>query len=96
MRSLAGSRPAAESVSQRRWQTVLLLLQPPLTLAYLLAVRRGWVEPSYAPIAVLALCPLAVLLLGRSRWAVMAAVLELGWAMLAAMSIGFAIAWQLC
>lgn len=82
-------------MSRRTWQTVLLLVQPPLTLAYLLAVRHGWAEPSYGPIAVLALCPLLVLLFGRSRWLATAAVLELGWAMLAAMSIGFAIAWRL-
>ena len=100
MRSRAGSRPATEGVSRPSWQTVLLLLQPPLTLLYLLAVRGGWLVPSYIPVAVLAVFPLAVLLLGRtaegSRWLVAAAALEIGWALLAAMSVGFAIAWQLC
>ena len=85
-------------MSRPAWQTVLLLLQPPLTLAYLLAVRGGWVAPSYTPVVILALLPLAVLMLARGagrRWLVVAAVLELGWALLAAMSIGFAIAWRL-
>ena len=62
-------------------------------------MRRGWVLPSYTPVAALAVFPLAVLLLGRraaGSWRVAAAVLELGWALLAAMSVGFAIAWQLC
>jgi hypothetical protein len=84
-------------VSRPAWQTVLLLLHPPLTLLYLVAVRGGWVAPSYVPVAILALAPLAVLLRGgRTRWRVMAAALELAWAILAAMSVGFAIAWQLC
>jgi hypothetical protein len=83
-------------VSRRRWQTVLLLLQPPLTLLYLLAVRGGWAVPSYLPIAILALCPIAAFLLGGRRgWIAAVAMLEIGWAVLAAMSVGWAIAWRL-
>jgi hypothetical protein len=90
-----------------RWQLALALAQPPLSVLYLLLVHRGRLAPSFAPLGLLALLPLASAAVGltawrsappatRSRhgWLVALAVLELAWTGLAQSMIGFAIAWR--
>jgi hypothetical protein len=89
------------------WQLALVLAQPPLSVLYLWLVRRETIRPSFVPLAVLALVPLASAAIGlgawrtarpptRSRhaWLIAVAVLELAWTALAEAMVGFAIAWR--
>jgi drug/metabolite transporter (DMT)-like permease len=95
-------------VSRRTlWLLLLLLPQPPLSLAYLMAIRARQIEPSFLPPLVLALAPLAAAIgsaatLLRERnaprtrlWILLVAgVAELLWAVLTLAMVGFAIAWR--
>jgi hypothetical protein len=85
----------------------LLVPQPPLSLLYLLAVRDGRVAPSFVPLLLLALLPVASAMVGvltrgpsrpgdrRWRAALIAvAVLELAWTAVSEAMVGFAIAWR--
>jgi hypothetical protein len=82
------------------WSAVLLLPEPPLALAYLLAVRAERVAPAFGPVAALALFPLAAVAvavrgLGGARWVVLGlAVVELASLVVVAGMIGFAKAWR--
>jgi hypothetical protein len=91
----------------RSWQVALLLPQPPLSILYLLLIRAERVPPRFAPVVVLAVLPLASLVVGIRRWvrshpprgrrelALLAvSLLELAWAVLSAAVVGFAIALQ--
>jgi len=87
----AGAATAAR-LGGHRWKS------PKVHNNYLIALRGRLVAPSFVPIIVLSVFPLAALVLGASRgwrWGVAAlALLELGWAALAEAMVGFAIAWQ--
>src|SRR5262245_14234525 len=100
----AGSMPAGDAT---RWQIVLLLACPVLSVGYLLAIRAGKLEPRYGPVIVLATLPAAVLVgslvglrtappgEGASHAGMLAlAVLELAWTVIALAMVGFAIAWR--
>jgi hypothetical protein len=89
------------------WPVALLLLQPPLAVVYLLAVRAGRAAPSFAAVVALGLFPLAAGILGalglrrapsgsRAGWAAVVglALVELGFVVLTAAMIGFAKAWR--
>jgi hypothetical protein len=89
-----------------RWQALLLIPQPPLSLAYLLAMRARWLPPSYAPVFALALLPLLSMLAGLAglrsgqprvgRAALFTlAVVETAWAALTIAIVGFARVWHL-
>jgi hypothetical protein len=86
----------------RRW--ALLVPHPPLSLLYLFAVRHGRVHPRFAPLVVLAAFPVAALAGAVRRLAagprserssaiaiLCAAVIEVGWAVLALAIVGIAI-----
>jgi hypothetical protein len=87
------------------WQTILLLPHPVLTILYLLAVRAGRVEPSFAAVVVLVVLPVLSTLVGvtqlrrtespgsrRGHIVLLAiAVLEVSFTVLAAAVVGFAI-----
>jgi hypothetical protein len=90
-----------------RWPAILLLPAPPLSLAYLLAVRAERLSPAFAPVVALAAFPLAAAALGMlalraspagERGGPLAvvgvALAELLWAVLAAAMVGFARAWR--
>ncbi len=87
-------------MSARGWQLLLLLPQPPLTLLYLLAIRSQRVRPSFTPVILLGLLPVAALVVAvvavrpRQPMALLLAVLEIALAVLAAAMVGFAIAWR--
>jgi hypothetical protein len=94
------SRPLA-------WQLALALAQPPLSVLYLALVRGEHLRPSFVPLGVLALLPLASAAVGLVAWRtarpaarrwhgglVALAVVELAWTGLAEAMIGFAIAWR--
>ncbi len=100
-------QPAGLESRQRRAVLAILLLgaQPVLSLAYLLSMRRYWLPPSFVVPVLLGVLPLvagavAVRLLrhGGQRMRVMATamflvcVAELGWSVLVAAMVGFAIA----
>lgn len=89
------------------WLLLLLLPQPPLSLAYLMAIRARQIEPSFLPPLVLALAPLvaavaSTTMLLRDRGAPRARLLfvliagaaELLWAAITLAVVGFAIAWR--
>jgi hypothetical protein len=84
----------------RAWQTVLLALQPPLSLAYLFAMRAEQLPASFLPLMLLAAFPVAALVgelapghTGRRRALVVAlAFLEILWTIVAQVFVGFAIA----
>ena len=98
-------RPRAGALA---WQALLLVPEPVLSLAYLVAVRAECLRPSFVPIVVLAAFPLASAVVGarhlRAAGAgvtrrsgivlLVVAALELVWAVVAAMMVGFAIAWR--
>ena len=86
---------------------MLLVPQPPLSLLYLFAVRDQRIVPRFAPLLVLALFPVASVVIGvlarglsrpddrRRRAALIAvAVLQLAWTVAAQAMVGFAIAWR--
>jgi hypothetical protein len=89
-----------------RWLALLLVPQPPLSFAYLMAVRARQIEPSFLPPMLLAAFPLAAAGLSayrlfrdraRARFSWLAlgvSVIELLWAMLTLSIVGFAIAWR--
>ena len=73
--------------------------QPVLSVLYILALRLGVLRPSFVPLAVLTLFPLASLVLGvraRRTQAVLLvfAVLEVIGAVIGEAIVGFAVAWQ--
>jgi hypothetical protein len=90
------------------WQALLLVPEPVLSLAYLVAIRAERLHPSFVPIIVLAAFPLASAVVGARRLRasgagvtrrlgivlLAVAALELVWAVVAAMMVGFAIAWR--
>lgn len=90
------------------WQALLLVPEPLLSLAYLGAIRAERLQPSFMPIVVLAAFPLASAVVGARRLQATSAgttrrsgivllgvaALELVWAVVAAMMVGFAIAWR--
>jgi hypothetical protein len=86
------------------WQGLLLLPQPPLSLAYLLAVRAGWLGASFVPLLFLITLPVASAAAGvvgmrQSRsGAIMTglvlAAVELAWGVLSLAIAGFQIAWR--
>ena len=86
-------------MSARAWQVALLLPGPPLTLLYLLLIRAEHLRPSFGPVVVLGLAPLASIAVGvsvrplRTSLLVLAFVEILG-AILAAALVGFAVAAQ--
>jgi hypothetical protein len=99
--------PPGAADGARAWQIAALLPQPPLSLLHLLLIRAERVPPSFAPVVLLGVLPLASLAIGlrrraRSRAArgagevalLCAALLELAWAVLSAAMVGFAIAWR--
>jgi hypothetical protein len=65
-------------------------------MAYLLAIRAGVLRPTFVPVAVLALFPIAALLVprGRRSGTAIIAVLELLATALVAAMVGVAIAWR--
>jgi hypothetical protein len=87
------------------WQAALLLPHPVLTLLYLLAVRAERVEPSFAPVTVLATLPVLSAMVsishlrgasaagsrGRQMALLALAALEVAFSALAAAVVGFAI-----
>jgi hypothetical protein len=94
------SRPLA-------WQLGLALPLPPLSVGYLLLIRGGSLAPSFAPLLLFAILPLASAAVGvtawrhargtdrrRHGWLLGAAVLELLWVGVADAMVGFAIAWR--
>lgn len=84
-------------MSLRGAQAVLLFLQPPLTLAWTVAVWWRAVPPTYAPIVALAALPVLAIVLEpfaaapRSPARVLAAVAELGWSTCCALAVSAAI-----
>jgi hypothetical protein len=81
--------------------------QPALSLLYLLAIRERRLAPSFVPLLVLALLPVASVAVGllargpsrpaERRWRIAlltVAVLEVVWTVLAQAMVGFAIAWR--
>lgn len=84
-------------MSLRGAQAVLLLLQPPLTLAWTVAVWWRVAPASYAPILALAALPVLAVVLEpfapapRSPGRVLAAVAELGWSTCCALAVSVAI-----
>lgn len=78
-----------------------LVPAPPLSVAYLLAIRTHAVSPHFGPVVLIGLLPAAVLvacLTGRPGLAARArvtlgaiAVLELAWCVVAASAVGLAI-----
>ena len=79
-----------------RLPRLLLVPQPPLSLAHVLAIRAGWVSPSWAPVFALAALPAAALAIALGRrprdvGATAIAVLELGWSAVHAAMVGMAI-----
>jgi hypothetical protein len=90
----------------KRWQVGLLLLHPPLSAAYLLALRAGWLAPSFFPPLFAAAAPLASAVLGTVRLArggergraillLATALFEVVWAVVVLAIVGFAIAWRM-
>jgi hypothetical protein len=88
-----------------RWTLRLLLIpQPVLTSLIVLGVRLRRIEPTYAPVLIVAALPLAAAIIAlaglrdtryspRRNWAVLAiSLVELCWAVMALAIIGFAIA----
>ncbi|MCX8073288.1 MAG: hypothetical protein N3C12_12675 [Candidatus Binatia bacterium] len=103
--------PTAQLATLRvpRIAWALLVVQPPLSLAYLWSVREHWLPPTFwAPLAFAALPVIAagfaiVALRGGARsgkprvqpaLALLLATVELGWCVLVAGMVGFAIALQ--
>jgi hypothetical protein len=91
-----------------KWQVAVLLLQPPLSGAYLLAMRAELVPPSYVAAVLFTAVPGAALVAGASAlrrtegdaWTWQAALvalaaLEVGWGLLTFAIVSFAIAWRL-
>lgn len=86
------------------WPGVLLFLHPPLSAAYLLALRLDWVEPAFGPPLLAAAAPLGAAALaaagvarrgGRRALLLLAlSALELAWAIAVLAIVGFAIAWR--
>jgi hypothetical protein len=82
------------------WSAALLVPEPPLAFAYLLAIRAERVVPAFAPVVALALFPIAASVLalrqdGGARWVVIGiAVVELASVVLVAAMVGFAKAWR--
>ncbi len=90
------------------WQAALLLPHPVLTLLYLLAVRAQRLEPSFAPVAVLATLPVLSAMVGISHLRgtsaagsrggqitlLALAALEIAFSVLAAAVVGFAIGFR--
>ncbi len=81
-------------MSIRRLQGLLLVPQPWLTVAYLVAVATYQVPADLAPLVALALLPAVALGLaftprGRSRLLVLLGLVEIGWALAA-----IAIVWR--
>ena len=82
----------------------LLLPFPPLSVAYLLAVRAERVTPGFGPMAALAVLPLAAAVLGlaalrrttrgvqRQVMLLAAALAEILWALCTLAMVGFAVA----
>ena len=75
---------------------LLLVPQPPLSLAHVLAIRAGWMAPSWTPVFGLAAFPAAALAIALGRrprdvGATAIAVLELGWSAVHAAMVGMAI-----
>ena len=82
----------------------LLLPFPPLSVAYLLAVRAERVTPGFGPMAVLAVLPLAAAVLGlvalrrttrgvqRQILLLAAALAEILWALCTLAMVGFSVA----
>ena len=81
----------------RRWQRVLLVPAPPLSLLHLLAIRFGWIAPGWAPVVTLALLPglslVAGMVQGRAAPAMLlvVAAVELAWCALYGAMVGMAI-----
>jgi hypothetical protein len=86
-------------------QGLLLLPHPPLTAAYLVALRAGWLEPSFLPPLIAATAPFGSAILSavrlargaeRRRHAILLAlaVLETAWALAVLAIVGFAVAWR--
>ena len=81
----------------RRWQRVLLVPAPPLSLVHVLAIRFGWVAPAWGPVVTLALLPglslVAGVVQGRGAPAMLLvlAALELAWCALHGAIVGMAI-----
>lgn len=83
---------------------VLLALQPLLSLAYLLSVRWHWLPPTFAAPVALGMLPVAAAASILHRWGkseasnrvamvvVLVAAAEVGWSVLVAAMVGFAIA----
>ena len=89
-------------------QALLLVPEPVLSLVYLVAIRAERLSPRFAPIVLLAAFPVASAVVGARclrtagpgaprRWGIAllaVAGLELVWALVATMMVGFAIAWR--
>lgn len=99
------ARPSTTRPSGFALVWVLLVLQPALSLAYLWFVRQHWLPPTFLASILLAVLPVAAASgsawLWRpappgKRWrlalALLVAVVELGWCVLVAAMVGFAIA----
>jgi hypothetical protein len=93
--------------SSRLWQILLLLPLPPVSFLYLHLVRAARVTPSFVPVIVLAIFPMASILLAARRLGgapsserpisseialIAVALTELGWAAVTAFAVAFAIA----
>jgi hypothetical protein len=83
------------------WTAAALLVQPALSLAYLLAVRAEQATPAFTPVIAIAVFPVAVAVIalregaGAARWVVGAlALLELMSLVVLAMLVGWAKALQ--
>ena len=95
------SRDALSTRRGRRWQAALLALQPPLSLAYLLAMRSGLARPSFVAVVALLALPGAWLLCRRATGAparaagTAIAVAELLWALVCGVIVNIAHVWRL-
>jgi hypothetical protein len=91
-----------------KWQVAVLLLQPPLSGAYLLAMRAEIIPPSYVAAILFTAVPGAVIVAGLSAlrrtednarsWQagiVALAALQTGWGLVTFAIVSFAIAWRL-
>lgn len=81
----------------------LLWLQPVLSALLLGALRLEWLRPRFAPAALLAVFPLAALVLAvmaKRRgerwglWVIIVALVELLWNVVLLAIVGFGIAWR--
>ena len=84
------------------WPVLLLLPHPPFSAVYVLAVRAGWLEPSFAAPLIAGIAPLGAAVLSalrlargadRRRDAVLLALalIEIVWAVTFLAIVGFAV-----